>query len=170
MMTYPTYGPALQQLQTQNPKSDQEFGDNLEDMLPYNFADPRKYVPVLAGHMTKPISLWAFGTHQAACRQTPIPQREMLFSVQAKTLIVVGTEDAFCTVIVARVAHAGMAGSELAIHEGGHFPWIETKEQFNCFTVRQELTVGMYDVCLGLSLLFQIPGLALFEPPLPSNI
>jgi pimeloyl-ACP methyl ester carboxylesterase len=59
-----------------------------------------------------------------------MPQPELFSKLQMKTLIVIGTEEAFCTVKVAEVVQAGILGSELIIHNSGHFPWIEDKEQF----------------------------------------
>jgi proline iminopeptidase len=45
--------------------------------------------------------------------------------------VLVGREDAFCSVDTAEQIHAGIAGSTLLVmEESGHFPWIEQPAEF----------------------------------------
>lgn len=127
----PVYADALAAFQSLNPTNDEDFQAGLRKILPYYFSDPSTYVPVLAEAMTDKPSLWCFGAQQTADRAAPMPQVAELENVTAKTMLVVGREDAFCSVRTAERTREGIEGAELVVLEGcGHFPWIERGEEF----------------------------------------
>ena len=125
----PMYGAALRRLRTFKADTDEEMRDELEGILPFYFARPRESLPKLLEMMQDVPSAWALNQHRAADGEKPTYLVDDLDRVEAKTLIVVGREDAFCSVRAAERAHAGIAKSELVIFEDcGHFAWIESDE------------------------------------------
>ena len=125
----PIYGPALRRLQTFRADTDEEMQNELSGILPFYFADPANSVPKFLETMENVPSSWALNHQRAADRERPTHLMDGLDKVEAKTLILVGREDAFCSVKGAEVAHAGIAQSELVIFEDcGHFVWIENAQ------------------------------------------
>ena len=125
----PMYSAALGRLQTFKADTDEEMQDGLHTILPFYFANPPSSVPRMLETMQNMPSSWALNHQRTADREKPTYLIDNLDKVEAKTLIVVGREDAFCSVKAAEKAHAGIARSELVIFEDcGHFAWIENQE------------------------------------------
>lgn len=123
------YSAALERLQTFKTDTDEEMQEGLNGILPFYFANPTKSVPEMLEAMQNMPSSWALNHQRAADRERPTYLVDDLDKVEAKTLIVVGREDPFCSVKAAEKAHAGIVSSELVIFEAcGHFPWIENSE------------------------------------------
>lgn len=122
----PIYSAALERLQTFKADTDEEMQEVLNSILPFYFANPAMYVPKMLETMQNMPSSWALNHQRAADRERPTYLVDDLDKVEAKTLIVVGREDPFCSVKAAEKANVGIAGSELVIFEDcGHFAWIE---------------------------------------------
>lgn len=125
----PRYSAALERLQNFEANTDEEMRAGLDGILPFYFADPTRSVLKFIETMQNMPSSWALNHQRAADRERPTYLVDDLGKVEAKTLIVVGREDAFCSVKAAEEAHAGIAESELVIFEHcGHFAWIENPE------------------------------------------
>lgn len=126
----PVYNTALMRLQTFKAESDEEMQEALMGILPFYFANPTLSMPTLMETMKGPPSSWALNAQRAADRRAPTYLVDHLDSVTARTLILVGREDALCSVKAAERAHAGIKGSRLVIIEDcGNFAWIEKKEE-----------------------------------------
>ncbi len=77
---------------------------------------------------TSVIQVWPFTAQRKADNSQQMPE---LAKIQAKTLIVVGDQDALCPVRTSEQIHAGIPGSKLVVlNDCGHFPWNECKEEF----------------------------------------
>jgi proline iminopeptidase len=58
-------------------------------------------------------------------------QSQTLSSIRAKTLILAGSEDPFCSPVVADHIHQGLQQSNLVVlREAGHYLWIEQPKAF----------------------------------------
>lgn len=125
----PMYSAALERLQTFKADTDEKMQDELNGILPFYFANPTKFGARMLETMQNMPSSWALNHQRAADRKRPTYLVDDLDNVTAKTLIVVGREDPFCSVKAAEKAHAGMATSKLVVLEDcGHFAWIENEE------------------------------------------
>lgn len=125
----PMYSAALERLQTFKANTDEEMQEGLNGVLPFYFANPTKSVPQMLETMQNKPSSWALNHQRAADNDNPTYLIDDLDKVEAKTLIVVGRQDPFCSVKAAEEAHAGIARSQLVIFEDcGHFAWIENRE------------------------------------------
>ena len=125
----PIYSAALERLQTFRADTDEELQEGLNDILPFYFANPMISVPNMLETMQNKPSSWALNHQRAADRDRSTYLVDDLDKLIAKTLIMVGREDPFCSVEAAKKAHVGIARSELVILEDcGHFAWIENKD------------------------------------------
>lgn len=125
----PVYSAALERLQTFKADTDEKMQDELKGILPFYFANPTKFGAKMLETMQNMPSPWALNHQRAADRKRPTYLVDDLDNVTAKTLMVVGRDDPFCSVKAAEKAHAGMAKSELVVFENcGHFAWIENEE------------------------------------------
>jgi len=115
------------------PQNDTAFRELLIEMLPWYFANPEVYEPAFAAEVMSrpPPQNWFTIVHDTQNILHPTPNKALLSKVTAPTLIIVGKEDAFCTVPVAEIMHAGILNSELVVYEDcGHLPWLERKDDF----------------------------------------
>lgn len=123
------YRDALMRLQSFEADSDEEMQDGLIGILPFYFTNPTTALPKMVETMEGMPSSWALNSQRAADREMPTYLVDHLSKVEARTLIVVGREDPFCSARASEKAHLVIKGSELVILEGcGHFPWIEKRE------------------------------------------
>jgi len=112
-------------------QSDEEFRAALVDLMPFYFAHPEAHAKVWQDMIAASlIQVWPFkAQHNADSNQQSVPE---LANIQAKTLIVVGDQDAFCTVRTSEQIHARIPGSKLVVLDDcGHFPWSECNEFFD---------------------------------------
>jgi len=109
--------------------SDDELRDALVGLMPFYFAHPETYAKTWQDMITASVvQVWPFTMQRKADNNQPMPELE---KIQAKTLIIAGDQDAFCTVRTAERIHASVLGSKLVVlNECGHFPWNECKEEF----------------------------------------
>jgi len=112
-------------------QSDDEFRDALVDLIPFYFAHPETYAKTWQDMVAESvIQVWPFIAQSKVDNNNNQPLPE-LAKIQAKTLIMVGDQDAFCTVRTSEQIHAGIPSSKLVVlNECGHFPWNECKEEF----------------------------------------
>jgi pimeloyl-ACP methyl ester carboxylesterase len=132
------FGPALAAMMgsRQNPpKSDEEFGEMLDAILPYYFDDP-SFAAVFREQLDvdkDPMSVWAF-LRQSACDSEPanrLPHVADAGRVTARTLVVWGKQDALCSQAAAAAVAEGIPDSELVLIDGcGHVPWVEKHDEF----------------------------------------
>jgi pimeloyl-ACP methyl ester carboxylesterase len=123
----PRYADALKAFATLNPQTDEELGKGLNDILAYYFAHPEKYLAAFKEKLVDVVQVWPFRTQRVADSKDKMPEME---KIEAKTLVVVGREDAFCSVAAAERIHNAVNGSELTILEDcGHFSWVEKGDE-----------------------------------------
>jgi len=111
-------------------QSDDELGAALIDLMPFYFAHPETYAKTWQDMIAASvIQVWPFTAQGKADNNSqPMPE---LAKIQAKTLILAGDQDAFCTVRTSEQIHASISGSKLVVlNDCGHFPWNECKEEF----------------------------------------
>ncbi|KAK4695090.1 hypothetical protein P7C71_g2601, partial [Lecanoromycetidae sp. Uapishka_2] len=126
----PVYSAALVRLQSFRAKSDEEMVEGFEGILPFYFADPTRSLLAMLTTMEDSPSSWALNHHREADKENPTYLEDDLESVEARTLIMVGREDPFCSVRAAERAHAGIQASRFVVLEDcGHFPWIERTDE-----------------------------------------
>jgi proline iminopeptidase len=131
----PVYGPALQALisASTNPlQIDEEFLELLHKILPYYFTDTSK-VEVLANSMEVdkiPLSVWAFLRQAKLDRESPFNHLAEAHKIKARTLILQGSDDAFCSLQRSTELRERIPSSELVVFECGHFPVIEKPDEF----------------------------------------
>jgi len=131
----PVYGPALQALmgaRTNPPQTDEAFLDVLNKILPYYFDDTTK-AEVLAGSMEvdkAPLSLFSFLRQGKLDREAPFKHVADAGKITARTLILQGRDDAFCSLQRSTELQQQVPDSELVVFECGHFPVIEKPEEF----------------------------------------
>lgn len=116
------------------PKTDEEFGDAMDVLLPWYFSDVTK-ADVLRRYIAKDSTLpsaFAFQTNlNDAKEENKLPHVAEAGKVTAKTLIIRGSEDPMCSPQASHAIAEGIRGSRLAIIPGaGHFPSIEKPEEF----------------------------------------
>ncbi|OZJ03925.1 hypothetical protein BZG36_03607 [Bifiguratus adelaidae] len=132
------YGPALLAMQkwmSSKPETDEDFGSLLTKALPFYFADPTK-AAVLVEAMTEFPIAWAWCTSGPADQAAPTNQVESLSKIQARTLIIFGSEDAISPVSIGQRTRDGIASSQLIVYEQcGHFPWIERPNEFFAYVI-----------------------------------
>lgn len=126
----PVYKVALEQLQNFSAESDEEMAERLTSILPFYLADPTRSLPAMLETMEGSLTSWALNAQREADRRNPTYLEDDLEMVEARTLIIVGRQDPFCSVRAAERAHVGIEASRLMIFEDcGHFPWIERREE-----------------------------------------
>ncbi|KAL9066643.1 MAG: hypothetical protein Q9161_007402, partial [Pseudevernia consocians] len=99
----------LERLQTFRADTDEELQEGLNDILPFYFTNPMISVPNMLETMQNKPSSWALNHQRAADRDRYTCLVDDLDKVIAKTLIMVGREDPFCSVEAAKKAHVGIA-------------------------------------------------------------
>ncbi|KAI5456500.1 Alpha/Beta hydrolase protein [Mariannaea sp. PMI_226] len=134
----PIFGPALAAMigsRQSPPKSDEEFGQMLDSILPYYFNDA-SFATTFREQLdvdVDPMSVWAF-LRQSACDSEPanrLPHVADAGKVTAKTLVVWGKQDALCSQVAAAAIAEGIPDSELVlIDDCGHVPWVEKHDEF----------------------------------------
>ena len=114
-----------------DPKTDEQFDSFLKRVLPLYFYDPVSALPRFAKTDTGPLpSVWAY--HAFGAPDKPLMKEDgSLNRIEAQTLVIVGQADWICPVAEAERIHQGIRNSQLVVlDKSGHFPWIETPEQF----------------------------------------
>jgi proline iminopeptidase len=131
----PRYESAIETIKTRlsMPKDDDDngFGELLTGMLPYYLAHPEKNLDAFRESMGDgPPQAWAY-VHQMQSDAKDSVVLEKLGEVKAKTLLIAGGKDAFCTAEQADKAAEGLKDAEKVVLENcGHVPWIEEKDYF----------------------------------------
>ena len=126
----PVHSAALVRLQKFRADTDEEVHESLMGVLPLYFVDPTGCLPLMRETVDDLPFSWAFNAQGTADKKMPTSLIDDLDNVIAKTLILVGREDAFCSVRAADRTHAGIKNSKLFIFEEcGHFAWIVKKDQ-----------------------------------------
>lgn len=110
-------------------QSDEELRAAFVDLIPFYFAHPEIHAKTWQDMISASvIQVWPFMAQRKADNHQHLPQ---LAKIQAKTLIIVGDQDALCTVRTSEHIHAEIQGSRLIVlNECGHFPWHESKVFF----------------------------------------
>jgi len=120
-----------------DPKTDEQFDSFLKRVLPLYFYDPVSALPRFAKTDTGPLpSVWAY--HAFGAPDKPLMKEDgSLNRIEAQTLVIVGQADWICPVAEAERIHQGIRNSQLVVlDKSGHFPWIETPEQFFAEIIR----------------------------------
>ena len=80
--------------------------------------------------------MWAY--HAFGAPDKPLMKEDgSLNRIEAQTLVIVGQADWICPVAEAERIHQGIRNSRLVVlDKSGHFPWIETPEQFFAEIIR----------------------------------
>lgn len=113
------------------PNTHAEFAASLHRMLPLYFYDPVRNMPIFEKTATTPPSAWVEHALTISDKKHPFGVADKLDRVRAKTLVLVGHDDWVCPIAVAERIHAGTKRSSLVIFpKTGHFPWIESPENF----------------------------------------
>ncbi|KAN0081958.1 alpha/beta-hydrolase [Elaphomyces granulatus] len=110
-------------------QSDDEMTDTLVNLMPFYFAHPETHAKAWQEMVAASVvQLWPFARQRKADNNQPMPELE---KIQAKTLIMAGDQDPFCTVKTAERIHASVPSSRLVVlNDCGHFLWSESKEEF----------------------------------------
>ncbi|KAI9728078.1 MAG: hypothetical protein M1834_007794 [Cirrosporium novae-zelandiae] len=136
----PVYDTAVSRLKNMTATTDEDFRDELFEVLPWYFHDYKEnYFDFLATLSTGPTpqAVWARNM-QKPCDENPEAELvDKLGSVTAEVFIIVGREDAVCTVGNAERTRELLLDGErgnkaelFVIEECGHFPWVEKREVF----------------------------------------
>lgn len=113
------------------PNTDAEFAASLQRILPLYFYDPVRNMPIFEKTETSLPSAWVDHALTLSDKKNPFGVADKLERVRAKTLVLVGHDDWVCPVAVSEHIHAGVKRSSLVIlPKTGHFPWIESSEEF----------------------------------------
>jgi proline iminopeptidase len=125
------YVSSIESLEQPVPKNDDQFQKYIGAVWPFYFYDPHKNVPAFLETTTVNPSSWAYHASAASDRLEPQRPSETLAAIRATTLILVGSEDPFCSFVVADQIHQGLQRSKLVVlREAGHFLWIEQPRDF----------------------------------------
>ncbi len=99
-------------------------------MLPLYVADPKTAEEHKEDFAAITFSAVAF-RGRVASQRMPLNLLKQLETVTAPALIVVGSDDAFCSPAMATRMHLHLPHSKLLVIEhAGHFPWIEQSNVF----------------------------------------
>ena len=109
--------------------SDEQFTSILRRMFPVYFADyagrEHEFAPIVA-------QVRVSAEPGRAEEPTPFDVRDDLASITVPTLILVGRQDAICSLRWSRLLHEGIPGSEMVVFErSGHFAHFEETEAFS---------------------------------------
>jgi proline iminopeptidase len=125
------YVSAIDRLRQPVPKNDNEFQQYNRDTLPFYFYDPQKNIAAFLKTTTCAPCSWSYHASMDADRFALQRQSQTLSSIRATTLILAGSEDPFCSPVVADHIHQGLQQSNLVVlREAGHFLWIEQPKEF----------------------------------------
>lgn len=114
-------------------RTDQELATKLKRMMPLYLADPRTAERYQKDFAATSFSAAAF-QGRIASKRMPFDLTGQLGRVHAPALIVVGSDDAFCSPAAATRIHLGLPNSKLLlIEQAGHFPWLEQPEVFQAW-------------------------------------
>lgn len=114
------------------PRNDEEITEFVDNILALYLYNPAKNLATVRQQLSgKPISLYAFGSQNAADAAAQNDQTVWLHLIKVPVLIVSGRHDWICPIAVAERMHAGIENSTLEIfEESGHLPWIEEPIKF----------------------------------------
>jgi proline iminopeptidase len=122
---------SIENLKQQVPTNEDQFQKYFRAIQPFYFHNPYKNVPSFLETKTVNPSSWAYHASVDCDRLKPQRQSETLSAIRATTLILVGSEDPFCSPVVADQIYQGLPQSKLIVlREAGHFPWIEQPKEF----------------------------------------
>jgi len=125
------YVSSIDSLRQPVPKNEDQFQKYFMAIQPFYFDDPHKNVPAFLETTAGNPSSWCYHASADSDRLKPRRQSETLSAIRARTLILVGSEDPFCSPVVADQIHQGLQQSKLVVlREAGHFPWIEQPREF----------------------------------------
>jgi pimeloyl-ACP methyl ester carboxylesterase len=125
------YVASIESLRRPVPKNDNEFQKYMRAVLPFYFYDPQRNVPAFLETTIGAPCSWAYHASIGSNRLAPLRQLETLSSIRASTLILVGSEDPFCSPVVADQIYQGLHQSEMVVfREAGHFLWIEQPKKY----------------------------------------
>jgi proline iminopeptidase len=125
------YVSAIERLRQPVPNNDDEFQKYNRDLLPFYFYDPQLHIPAFLETTTWAPSSWSYHASINSNRLIPQRQPQTLSSIEVTTLILAGSEDPFCSPVVADQIHQSLQQSKLVVlREAGHFLWIEQPGAF----------------------------------------
>lgn len=129
----PKYRGAWQSTLNRQSGTDEDFTDSVRKMWPLYFFDPEKYTDELLDAIgDRKMSVWCCHA-QGQCDgklEDPLQMVHGMKYVQAKTLILFGSDDMICGTRIAERTAQGIPNALLIkLDECGHFPWIEQKEK-----------------------------------------
>ncbi len=115
------------------PLNDAELSAFVADILPLYLHNPEKNLETAKKEiMIRPVSLYAFGSQNAADAAAKNDFTGVLNQIQVNTLIINGQYDWICPLAVAQRMHDGIPHSQLVVfEESGHMVWIEEPEKFH---------------------------------------
>ena len=114
------------------PTTDEEFGQALDVLLPWYFSDPTKAEDLRKAMDGDKPSIYAFQTNLNDTKpENKLPHVGEADKVEAKTLIIIGAEDAMCSLEASTAVSKGIRNAKLVVVPGaGHCPWIERPATF----------------------------------------
>lgn len=125
------YASSIESLRQAVPKTENEFQKYMMDIPPFYFYDPQGNIPDFLETTTWAPSSWAYHASIDSNRLIPQQHSETLSSVRAKILILTGSEDPFCSPVLAYEIYQGLERSKLVVlREAGQFLWIEQPKKF----------------------------------------
>ncbi|OCL12416.1 alpha/beta-hydrolase [Glonium stellatum] len=145
----PRYAGAIETMKGgMDPQTDEELKGLLKGLMPYYFAQPERYAEKFYLQLEEAakdsqhgsVQVSPFKAQGDADRADKEGVTGLFGRVICKTLLLVGDQDAFCSVAAAKVAEEGIKGGgygevKLVVLENcGHFPWVEKGDVFFDFT------------------------------------
>lgn len=127
----PAHAEAVRHHDDPMPSTDEGFSRYLRQTLAWYFFDPKRNAGPFLAAIPARLPVWTLRASIMSDQAQGLRSRLMLESVRARTLVLVGQDDAECPPEMARAIQRRIAGSRLVVIPGaGHFPWIEARVRF----------------------------------------